>query len=141
MKIYEKKIVKQLAKLKPEILELVSQVNLNVTESDPYGIVLYMNDGYEVRAEISTFASKLNYYPSIIALIEQQETYEKGIIDIEVGSYYRPYSGEYQSISLKDAETHEKEKDSQSNSADEGANDNSSETNEEDAQSSGEDNE
>ncbi len=99
-----KKIVKQLAKLKPEVLALISQVNSNATESDPTGIILYMNDGYEVRAEISTFASKLNYYPSIVALIEEEEGFEKGIIDIEVGSYFRPFSGEYQSLSLNDGE-------------------------------------
>ena len=98
-----KKIVKQLAKLKPEVLALISQVNSNATEVDPYGIILYMNDGYEVRAEISTFANKLNYYPSIVAQIEEEE-FEKGIIDIEVGSYYRPFSGEYQSLSLVEGE-------------------------------------
>jgi cell division protein FtsQ len=95
-----KKIVKQLAKLNPEVLALISQIKSAPTESDPYSIVLYMNDGYEVRAEISSFASKLNYYPSIIAQIEQNESFEKGIIDMEVGSYYRPFSGEYDSLSL-----------------------------------------
>ena len=98
-----KKIVKQLAKLKPEVLALISQVNSNATETDPYGIVLYMNDGYEVRAEISTFASKLNYYPSIIAEIEQKEVFEKGIIDIEVGSYYRPFSGAYETLTFDES--------------------------------------
>lgn len=97
-----KKIVKQLAKLKPEVLALISQVNSNATESDPYGIILYMNDGYEVRAEISSFADKLNYYPSIVAQIEKEEVFEKGIIDIEVGSYYRPFSGEYNSLTLEE---------------------------------------
>ena len=38
---------------------------------------------------------KLNYYPSIVAQIENQEAFEKGIVDIEVGSYYRPFSDEY----------------------------------------------
>lgn len=109
-----KKIVKQLAKLKPEVLALISQVNSNATEVDPYGIILYMNDGYEVRAEISTFASKLNYYPSIVAQIEQQEVFEKGIIDIEVGSYYRPFSGEYQSFSLAEEDQFNQEGSSQS---------------------------
>lgn len=99
-----KKIVKQLAKLNPEVLALISQIKSAPTESDPYSIVLYMNDGYEVRAEISSFASKLNYYPSIIAQIEQNESFEKGIIDIEVGSYYRPFSGEYDSLSLDSLE-------------------------------------
>lgn len=97
-----KRTVKQLGKLKPEVLALISQINLNATESDPYGIILFMNDGYEVRAEISSFAEKLNYYPSIIAQIEQQEQFEKGIIDIEVGSYFRPYSGEYSEITISE---------------------------------------
>ncbi|AWE06583.1 cell division protein DivIB [Lysinibacillus sp. 2017] len=95
-----KKILKQLALLKPEVLSLISQMNSNPTEADPYAITLYMNDGYEVRAESNTLAEKLNYYPSIIAQIENEESFEKGIIDIEVGSYYRPFSEEY-SLELK----------------------------------------
>ncbi|RKJ20575.1 cell division protein DivIB, partial [Butyricicoccus sp. 1XD8-22] len=58
-------------------------------------ITLFMNDGYEVRAEITSLAEKLNYYPSIIAQIEKNGEFEKGIIDIEVGTYYRSYSEEY----------------------------------------------
>ena len=61
-----------------------------------------MNDGYEVRADINSLASKLNYYPSIIAQIESEEAYEKGIIDIEVGTYYRPFSDEYAIESLEE---------------------------------------
>lgn len=90
-----KKLLKQLTKLKPEVLSLISQINANPIESDPYAITLYMNNGYEVRADANTLAEKLNYYPSIIAQIENEETFEKGIIDIEVGSYYRPFSDEY----------------------------------------------
>lgn len=95
-----KRLLKQLANLKPEVLALISQINAAPSSSDPYSIILYMNDGYEVRAEITTLASKLNYYPSIVAQIEQEEQFEKGIIDIEVGSYYRPYSGEYNSLEI-----------------------------------------
>lgn len=121
-----KKIVKQLAKLKQEVLALISQINSNATESDPYGIVLYMNDGYEVRAEVSTFASKLNYYPSIVAQIEKEEVYEKGIIDIEVGSYYRPFSGEYKSLSLgEDKELSNQEISTQSEQSDDEGGDDS----------------
>ena len=90
-----KKILKQLALLNPEVLSLISQINATPTEADPYAITLYMNDGYEVRAEANSLAEKLNYYPSIIAQIENEESFEKGIIDIEVGSYYRPFSDEY----------------------------------------------
>lgn len=90
-----KRLLKELAGLEPNILALISQINATPTKSDPYAVTLFMNDGYEVRAEITSLASKLNYYPSIIAQIEQADSFEKGIIDIEVGSYYRPFTEEY----------------------------------------------
>ena len=104
-----KKILKQLAQLKPEVLSLISQMNANPSEADPYAITLYMNDGYEVRADANTLAEKLNYYPSIVAQIENEETFEKGIVDIEVGSYYRPFSDEYSLGVTKDGESKEGE--------------------------------
>lgn len=91
------KLVEQLAKLKPEVLALISQVNTNSNETNPNAVRLYMNDGYEVRAVIQTLADKLNYYPSIVAQISNLE---KGVIDLEVGSYYRPYNDEYNKISI-----------------------------------------
>lgn len=90
-----KRLLKELAGLESNILALISQINATPTKSDPYAVTLFMNDGYEVRAEITSLASKLNYYPSIIAQIEQTDNFEKGIIDIEVGSYYRPFTEEY----------------------------------------------
>lgn len=93
--VLRKRLLRELAKLDADILALISQVNATPTNSDPYAITLFMNDGYEVRAEITSLAGKLNYYPSIIAQIEQEERFEKGIIDIEVGTYYRPYTEEY----------------------------------------------
>lgn len=93
--VLRKRLLRELAKLDADILALISQVNATPTNSDPYAITLFMNDGYEVRAEIISLAGKLNYYPSIIAQIEQEERFEKGIIDIEVGTYYRPYTEEY----------------------------------------------
>ena len=98
-----KRLLKELAKLNPEVVALISQINATSSSADPYAITLLMNDGYEVRAEITSLAEKLNYYPSIIAQIENQEQYEKGIIDIEVGSYYRPYSEEYEAIEIEAA--------------------------------------
>ncbi|MEO4053616.1 FtsQ-type POTRA domain-containing protein [Solibacillus sp. CAU 1738] len=98
-----KRLLKELVKLDKEVLALISQINATPTSTDPFAITLFMNDGYEVRAEITTLASKLNYYPSIIAQIESTEGYEKGIIDIEVGSYYRSYSDEYASMKFDGA--------------------------------------
>jgi len=90
-----KRLLTELAKLDSTVLSLISQINSTPSSSDPYAITLYMNDGYEVRAEVTTLAEKLNYYPSIVAQIENAGSNEKGIIDIEVGSYYRSYLDEY----------------------------------------------
>ncbi|RUL55904.1 MULTISPECIES: cell division protein FtsQ/DivIB [Lysinibacillus] len=95
-----KRLLKELAKLDTTVLALISQINATPSSADPYSITLYMNDGYEVRAEITTLAKKLNYYPSIVAQIENTGDFEKGIIDIEVGSYYRSYNDEYTQLNL-----------------------------------------
>ncbi|MFY0517030.1 cell division protein FtsQ/DivIB [Lysinibacillus sp. UGB7] len=91
------KLVEQFARLKPEVLALISQVNTNGNETNPNAVKLYMNDGYEVRAVIQTLAEKLNHYPSIVAQIANLE---KGIIDLEVGSYYRSFNDEYNQVSI-----------------------------------------
>ena len=91
------KLVEQLALLKPEVLALISQVNSNESATNPNAIKLYMNDGYEVRAIIPTLAEKLNYYPSMVAQIPN---FEKGVIDLEVGSSFKPYDKAYKPVEL-----------------------------------------
>ena len=91
------KLVKQLALLKPEVLALISQINSNESETNPNAIRLFMNDGYEVRAVISTLAEKLNYYPAMVAQILDLE---KGIFDLEVGSSFKPYNIAYNQVEL-----------------------------------------
>ncbi|MBK3494488.1 FtsQ-type POTRA domain-containing protein [Viridibacillus sp. YIM B01967] len=86
------KIIKQLDKVDEELMTLISQVNAIPTKSNPYAIRLFMNDGFEVRATITTLAEKLKYYPSIISQVKKGE---KGVIDLEVGSFYRSYTSEY----------------------------------------------
>ena len=90
-----KRLLKELGKLDHSVLAMISQITVSVDKTDPYAITLFMNDGYEVRADLTTLASKLNYYPSIIAQISTDEQSEKGIIDIEVGTYYKAYSDVY----------------------------------------------
>ncbi|RKQ19708.1 cell division protein FtsQ/DivIB [Ureibacillus endophyticus] len=95
-----KRLLKELAKLDSTVLALISQINSTPSSADPYSITLYMNDGYEVRAEITTLAEKLNFYPSIVAQIENSSDYSKGIIDIEVGSYYKTFNDEYTQLDI-----------------------------------------
>lgn len=86
------KMIQQLNKLNPELISLISQVNARPNQSNPYAIQMFMNDGFEVRATIPSLASKLKYYPSIISQVKKGE---KGVIDLEVGTFYRSYKKEY----------------------------------------------
>ncbi len=87
-----KKMIQQLDKMDEELISLISQVNAIPNDTNPYAIQMFMNDGFEVRASIPTLASKLKYYPSIISQVKKGE---KGVIDLEVGTFYRSYNSEY----------------------------------------------
>ena len=108
-----KRLLVELSKLDTTVLSLISQINSTPSSSDPYAITLYMNDGYEVRAEVTTLAEKLNYYPSIVAQIESAGGNGKGVIDIEVGSYYKSYQDEYAQYDFNVGEADEAESEEQ----------------------------
>lgn len=90
---YFSEMLKQLAQLKPEVLTLISQVLYTPSKSDKSVVTLYMTDGYEVRVLIHEFATKINYYPAIVVQLADIEA--KGIIDLEVGSYFTSFDAEY----------------------------------------------
>lgn len=94
----ERKLLsQQLAQLPPEVLGLMSQIINKKTTTSPYLVQVFMNDSFEVFAMIPTLADKMNYYPEIVAQIPVGE---KGVIDLEVGAYYRPYSEQYTAIEM-----------------------------------------
>lgn len=90
-----KRLLKELRSIDESVLALISQINATPTKNDPYAVTIFMNDGYEIRGDLTTLAEKINYYPSIIAQIESEEQPAKGIIDIEVGTFYQSYEKEY----------------------------------------------
>lgn len=87
-----KQLIVQLRKLDTEILQLISQIEATPSKSNSQSIRLYMNDGFEVRANYSTLASRLQYYPSIISQLDKEK---KGVINLEIGGYYNSYKLEY----------------------------------------------
>lgn len=78
-----------LASLPPEVQQSISEVYLTPSETDKDHITVYMNDGFEVSALINTFAEKMAHYPSIVSQLDKDI---KGVIDLEVGSYFRAYN-------------------------------------------------
>ncbi|MBC1457535.1 cell division protein FtsQ/DivIB [Listeria newyorkensis] len=81
-------MVAQLNQLPEGVLLSISEIHFAPTKSDDEHISLYMNDGNQVSATISTFAEKMAHYPSIVAQLKDDQ---KGIIDLEIGSYFRTY--------------------------------------------------
>jgi cell division protein FtsQ len=96
------KMIENLELLPSKVLNSISEIHHDPKETDAYHITLFMNDGNEVSATIRTFAEKMAYYPSIISQLEPNQ---KGIINLEVGSYFKAYKqleGEKPSESEKD---------------------------------------
>lgn len=85
---YLKVMTEQLQQLPGEITNSISEIHYDPNKTDSYHILLYMNDGYEVSATMRTFADKMVHYPSIISQLTPNV---KGIIDLEVGSYFTPF--------------------------------------------------
>ncbi|WP_313891372.1 FtsQ-type POTRA domain-containing protein [Psychrobacillus sp.] len=86
------RLIKELKKLNIEVLWMISQINYTPTTNDAYSIQLFMNDGNEVLSLIPSFSEKMNFYPSIVSQIEPGV---KGVIDLEVGSFFQSYDALY----------------------------------------------
>ncbi len=81
----------ELKKLPDSIFRSISEIHFAPLPSDPLHITLYMNEGYEVSATVRDFAKKMGAYPLIL---KQAKEYKGGIIHLEVGAYFEPYSAE-----------------------------------------------
>ncbi|MDQ0198503.1 cell division protein FtsQ/DivIB [Neobacillus ginsengisoli] len=81
-------MVTGLRNLPNEILNSISEIHYTPNKTDQYHISLFMNDGFEVSATLRTFSEKMVNYPSIISQLDPNK---KGVIDLEVGSYFKAY--------------------------------------------------
>ncbi len=100
------RLMKELKKLQSEILNSISQIHYTPKENDRFSIRVFMNDGNEVQAILPSFAEKMQYYPSIISQLEPEL---KGVIDMEVGSFFQPYSQTTIDIDLTEEATGDEE--------------------------------
>lgn len=81
-------LISALEKLPEEINNAISEIHYDPSDTVQYRVKLYMNDGFEVSANSRTLADKLVHYPAIVS---QLDSNVKGVIDLEVGSYFRAY--------------------------------------------------
>ena len=82
-------IIGALEELPAEINNAISEIHHEPTKMDSYHVRIYMNDGYEVSATSRTLAEKLVHYPSIISQLDPKQ---KGVIDLEVATFFRPFN-------------------------------------------------
>lgn len=75
-------------KLPEVVLNSISEIHYTPSKTDRYHISLFMNDGFEVSATIRSFSEKMSHYPSIISQLDPNK---KGIIDLEVGSFFKAF--------------------------------------------------
>lgn len=74
-----------------EVLNSISEIHYNPKETDAFHITMFMNDGFEVSASLRSFSEKMSHYPSIVSQLDPNV---KGIIDLEVGSFFKAYEVE-----------------------------------------------
>ncbi|MFF2445937.1 cell division protein FtsQ/DivIB [Neobacillus sp. NPDC058068] len=84
-------MMKELKNLPSEILNSISEIYYSPKKTDQYHISLFMNDGFEVSATLRSFSEKMIHYPSIISQLDPNK---KGLIDMEVGSYFKAFEPE-----------------------------------------------
>ncbi|MCJ7839554.1 FtsQ-type POTRA domain-containing protein [Lederbergia sp. NSJ-179] len=86
-----KELTTQLKNIPKEIFYSISEIQHDPKKTDPYHIYLFMNDGNEVNATIPTLAEKMAHYPSVVGQLDPNT---KGVIDFEVGSFFKAYETE-----------------------------------------------
>jgi cell division protein FtsQ len=86
-----KEMIIGLDELPVEIVNSISEIHYTPKKTDDYHITLFMNDGFEVNATLRSFSEKMAHYPSIISQLDPDK---KGIIDLEVGSFFRAFEVE-----------------------------------------------
>lgn len=81
-----KRMAEQLSEIPQSIVHDISEIHLKPDLGSDETILLYMNNGLEVLANISTFSEKIKSYPSII---EKLPKGAKGVVHLRVGAYFK----------------------------------------------------
>ncbi|QRO85088.1 cell division protein FtsQ/DivIB [Mammaliicoccus vitulinus] len=106
------KLIPELKKVKPKVKAMISEVNYKPGENNENRIQLFMTDNVEVVGDIQTFASKINYYPSISDKLERDNSgalKTPGFVDLQVGVTFLPYESKEQQKERSEKESEQDE--------------------------------
>lgn len=83
-------LAQQLTKISPAMVHAISEILPSPDKNQTDIIVLYMNSGQQVLADVNTLAKKIKLYPTIMAYLTKDKK-GKGIIDLTIGASWEPY--------------------------------------------------
>lgn len=78
----------ELKKVPQSLIQRISEIQFTPSETVSYDLIMYMNDGFEVRTSVRNFADNINKYPAIVQQIEEGKN---GIIHLNVSSYFEEH--------------------------------------------------
>ncbi|WP_027726131.1 cell division protein FtsQ/DivIB [Tuberibacillus calidus] len=84
-------LAKQLTRMPPALVHTISEILPADEAKGEDLIVLYMNGGQQVLAEIGTLADKMKLYPGIMTILSEDKK-GRGVIDLTMGASWRPLS-------------------------------------------------
>lgn len=94
---------KELERLPLSISGRISEITSAPIISDPYRLILYMEDGYEVRTSIRNFAENMSFYPDFVEQVELEGNQE-GIFNLLDGKWFEDPTQIEQDQESKDME-------------------------------------
>ena len=74
-------------KISKDVQDSISEIQYMGTKTNHYKILIYMNDGNQIIANITDIATKIAYYPDILQKLDKK----KGTLDMEVGVFFTPF--------------------------------------------------
>lgn len=87
---------KELSQLNAIVLQQISEIRLVPSANDPFKLILYMRDGFEVQTSTLQFAKHLKNY---LYVVENLEGKEPGVINLsDAGVYYISYKELQESV-------------------------------------------
>lgn len=97
-----KELAGEMQDVRPSIFNMISEVERNESDTDEeaMSVTIYMSDGFLVQGKADQMFDKLDYYPSIVSQLEEEDS---GIIHIGVGVYFESFQkNEIEEVDIED---------------------------------------